>query len=665
MSNKLADEKSPYLLEYADDPVDWYPWGEEAFELAKREDKPVFLNIGYSTCHWCHVMHRESFMDPETADALNRTFVCIKVDREQRPDIDSIYMRAAQAISGTGGWPLNIIITPDKKPVFAFTYMPKRSVNGQLGLINLAHDVSEIWKNGREQFEKQAKAVIDAIEETDIHGKTDIKTSDLIERSYDKISNLFDMENGGISGSQKFPNSGVLNLAVQHYMKYHDDLSLSFLERTLSFMATRGLRDHVNGGFFRYATDSIWIIPHFEKMLYTQAELMQAYSEAYMITGKTAYRKVIADIFNFLENNLVSPEGSYYTAMDADVDGEEGKYYKWKAQELKNILGSGYGRFADIFNIKDSGNFADWRGSITGKNILYMNEDIEKYASEKNLDPASLESEIETDLRKIRAAREGEKKPEIDRKILTDLNGMMISALIMAYRATGDIAYMNRAVSILTFIEKYMLADELKHSYFEGDASIGGFLSDYAYTIAAATDLYEVTMRNEYLDLAKRLIEDSLKFVDENRSFIFSLENTLIRERNEMDSEIPSAYAVQAINFCRLSMILEKPEYHDISAAALSFISDRMVNFPVAFPSSIVAEIYLANGFLITLYNLDDSMKIFRKIFYGNVVWIYHKDDELNKKYAATVCTYDSCLPPFGKLDDAIRSVNESENLSR
>ncbi|MGC8609644.1 MAG: thioredoxin domain-containing protein, partial [Thermoplasmata archaeon] len=373
MSNKLANEKSPYLLEYADDPVDWYPWGDEAFEKAKREDKPVFLNIGYSTCHWCHVMHNESFIDPEVAEALNRVFVCIKVDREQRPDIDSIYMRAAQAISGTGGWPLNVILTPDKRPVFAFTYMPKRSANGQLGLINLSHDINEIWKEGRDQFEKQAQAVINSIKESDIHGNPIMKVDDLIEDSYDKISNLFDMENGGVSGSQKFPNTGVISLAIQHYLKHHDDLSMSFLQRTLSIMATRGLHDHVNGGFFRYATDSIWVIPHFEKMLYTQAELMFVYSEAYLLTEKPLYRDIVSDIFSFLENFLASPEGGYYTAVDADVDGEEGKYYKWTSQEIRKLLGQEYEVFADIFNIKDYGNFADWKGNITGKNILYMN----------------------------------------------------------------------------------------------------------------------------------------------------------------------------------------------------------------------------------------------------------------------------------------------------
>ncbi|HKJ96495.1 MAG TPA: thioredoxin domain-containing protein, partial [Thermoplasmataceae archaeon] len=339
-TNRLINEKSPYLLQHAHNPVDWHPWSEEAFEKARKEDKPVFLSIGYSTCHWCHVMERESFEDEGVAKVLNEVFVCIKVDREERPDLDSTYMIVSQMMTGSGGWPLNIIMTPEKKPIFALTYIPKESRHGQMGLVELAKGINDLWKESRNDLETKADEVIGNMKKVVREQSGDIVNEETLNRVYDSLKANFDRDNGGFGVAPKFPSPHNLLFLMRHFKRHGESESLEMVEKTLLRMRMGGVYDQIGFGFHRYSTDSGWFLPHFEKMIYDQALLMLAYTDAFVLTGNDFYKHVSDEILEFVKREMLSPEGGVYTAIDADSENEEGKYYTWKWEEIMSALGN-------------------------------------------------------------------------------------------------------------------------------------------------------------------------------------------------------------------------------------------------------------------------------------------------------------------------------------
>lgn len=544
--NRLAGEKSPYLLQHAYNPVDWYPWCEEAFKKAKAEGKPIFLSIGYSTCHWCHVMERESFEDEEVADLLNRYFVSIKVDREERPDIDSIYMSVCQAMTGHGGWPLTVIMTPDAKPFFTGTYFPKKDRLGMPGLLTILRRIHELWENNREELIKNGDRIVEAMRETTPDGDR-MDEGELITRAYETFRMSFDSAYGGFGSSPKFPTPHNLMFLLRYWYAFRDRTALSMVEKTLDSMYRGGIFDHIGFGFSRYSTDSRWLVPHFEKMLYDNALLAMAYLEAYKATRKEKYAEVARQVFTYVLRDMTSPEGAFYSAEDADSEGEEGRFYLWTLDEVKRVLGDTDGeRFAELFGITEEGNFE-------GKNIpnrIY----IQASESERDF--------VERCRLKLFRYRENRPRPFRDDKILAGWNGLMISALAMGGRILEDVRYTDAAERACRFIMESMIRNDgrLLTAFREGSARIPAYADDYAFLIWGLLELYETTYRPEYLKKALELNDDLLRlFWDEAEGGLFlygnDSESLILRPKEVYDGAIPSANSVAALNFIRLSLL--------------------------------------------------------------------------------------------------------------
>ncbi|NVM37221.1 MAG: thioredoxin domain-containing protein, partial [Candidatus Lokiarchaeota archaeon] len=471
--NHLSNEKSPYLLQHAKNPVDWYPWGDNAFEKAKKENKPIFLSIGYSTCHWCHVMAHESFENEDVAEIMNEVFVSIKVDREERPDIDKIYMTVCQMMTGSGGWPLTIILTPDKKPFFAGTYFPKQTRFGRIGLIDLIKQIKDLWNNQKTELMNSADQITFSLQNIDQESPGDKFSEANLKSTFQQLSIQYDSINAGFGDRPKFPTPHNLTFLLRYWKRTNDKKALEMVEKTLLEMRKGGIYDHIGFGFHRYSTDSKWLVPHFEKMLYDQALITIAYIEAYQATKKTIYRKIAEEIFEYVLRDMKSPEGGFYSAEDADSEGEEGKFYIWSKEELEQIFEKNELNLATIvFNIDQSGNYLEEStGEKTGRNILHL----------KSIP----ESEIQDDLEKIRIklfnSREKRIHPHKDNKILTDWNGLMITALAKATVAFQDKIYLDAAKNATNFLLSNLkdTNGKLLHRYKDGISEITGYLSDY------------------------------------------------------------------------------------------------------------------------------------------------------------------------------------------
>ena len=588
--NRLIHEKSPYLLQHANNPVDWYPWSEEAFQRAKDENKPVFLSIGYSTCHWCHVMEHESFEDEEVALAMNRNFICIKVDREERPDIDNFYMTASQILTGSGGWPLNLIVTPDRKPIFALTYIPKRSRGEQMGIIDLSNAIGELWKKQRDDLSDRANDIVLKLEKTVATKPGNAVDERFLKNSFRELSDNFDSLNGGFGSSPKFPTSHYLLFLMRYYFRYGDEMALKMVERTIEKIDLGGIHDHTGGGFHRYSTDAGWFLPHFEKMLYDQGMIMMALSELHHLTGKKSYGDMIEELFSFLMKEMHGSTGGFYSAIDADSEGVEGKFYTWSYGEIIAVRGEVDGKiFSEVFNANQMGNYHDEStGRSTGRNILYLEKSIADIADELGVDRDAFASRIEAGRRKLFDYRAKRMRPQTDDKILTSLNGIMISALSLGYETTGNAEFLKLAKETADFILDKMDAgeDRLFHAYREGSPAIEGFIDDYAYLIKGLIDLYEVSFEAKYLENATRLNKSTIKeFLDEkDYGFFFTA-----RYRNEIggrrkewyDGAIPSGNSVQVLNLMRLSYLIEDEGLNEIAVKSLDSLYETMSEAPV------------------------------------------------------------------------------------
>jgi uncharacterized protein YyaL (SSP411 family) len=594
----LINEKSPYLLQHAYNPVDWYSWGEEAFKKAKNEDKPIFLSIGYSTCHWCHVMEHESFEDQDVADLMNDAFVSIKVDREERPDIDKVYMQVATMMTGRGGWPLTILMTPDKEPFYAATYIPKEGRYGRIGMMDLIPQINELWRSNRKSINDALNQIQSALSDTKGPRAKQEITLDTINLAFGAFSSRFDDKNGGIGNAPKFPSPHNLLLILRYWKRTGDEWALHMVEKTLQKMRQGGIFDHVGFGFHRYSTDAKWLLPHFEKMLYDQAMLAMAYTETYQATKKQEYANVVKEIFEYVLRDLTSPEGGFYSAEDADSEGVEGKFYVWSEEEIRSVLSK---QEADVFismhNIRNEGNFRDEAtNEETGLNIPHLSKAIQEVSSLLSIDPKEISRILESARLKLFALREDRIRPHKDDKILTDWNGLMIASMAKAARILDEPDYAEYAIRAMDFLLKTMndKDNNLFHRYREGDVAIPAFLDDYAFVVWGLLELYETTFNPKYLELAQEFNQRQIdQFLDKDNGAYFYTgnysEKLLVRQKEAYDGAIPSGNSISVLNAVRLARFLGKSELDELSSGIVDFFSSDIARANTGFSMMLLA----------------------------------------------------------------------------
>lgn len=601
-SNRLVKEKSPYLLQHADNPVDWYPWGEEAFERARKEDKPILLSIGYSTCHWCHVMEHESFEDPEVARLMNETFVSIKVDREERPDIDNIYMTVCQMISKSGcGWPLNVIMTPDNKPFYVATYIPKETRFGRVGMIELIPQVKELWNTKRGDVIRSADQITNVLKEG-VQFSSDFKGEGLNEASlkeaFTELAGSFDSKNGGFGTAPKFPTPHNFLFLLRYWKRSGDVRALNIVEKSLQSMRMGGIYDHVGFGFHRYSTDQNWLVPHFEKMLYDQAMLAMAYVEVYQATGKKEYAKTADEIFTYLLRDMTDSSGGFYSAEDADSEGEEGKFYFWTKDEIQEVLGEGQSQLIlKVFNVIDGGNFSgEATGRNAGSNILNITNSLSEIASSQNISEEELELRIDEARTKLFEVREKRIHPHKDDKILTNWNGLMIAALAKGAQVLNESKYIQAAEKSANFILKNMRDKNgrLLHRYRDGDAGIKANADDYAFFILGLIELYEASFDVRYLQTALELKKEMINHFWDNKNggFYFTPDDgddLIVRQKEINDGAIPSGNSVAMLNMLRLGRITANTDLEQ-KASKINMVFSKLIGrYPSAFTQFLVA----------------------------------------------------------------------------
>jgi uncharacterized protein YyaL (SSP411 family) len=609
MANRLASEKSPYLQQHASNPVDWYPWGEEAFEKARREDKPIFLSVGYSTCHWCHVMERESFESPEVAEILNRWFVPVKVDREERPDVDRIYMTFVQATSGGGGWPMSVWLTPDLKPFYGGTYYPPSDAYGRPGFITVLRKIAEVWSNDRARIGESSSQVIEQLRrhlEASDQARGRI-TEQLFDAAYNQLRRSYDPEFGGFGGAPKFPRSVVHNFLLRYWRRTGNQEAVDMVLHTLRCMAAGGIHDHLGGGFHRYSVDDRWFVPHFEKMLYDQAQLAVSYVEAWQISGEELFARLARDILDYVLRDLAGPEGAFYSAEDADsvIDPSrpeekgEGAFYVWTKDEIEQLLGRPAAEwFCFRYGIEEAGNVRhDPHGEFLGKNILYEAHTVEETARRFSTARETIERALEEARARLLAARSGRPRPYRDDKILTSWNGLMISALAAASGAFGEQRYLEAAERAARFILDKLYdpaTGSLLRRYRDGEAAIRGFLDDYAFLTAGLLDLYEASFQIDYLQTAVRLAERLIVLFEDRTAggFFATAEgdnHLVLRLKDDYDGAEPSGNSVAALSLLRLAEMTGRADLRHAGERALEAFAARLESMPSALPQMLVA----------------------------------------------------------------------------
>lgn len=599
-ANHLKDEKSPYLLQHKFNPVDWYPWGNKAFQKAKEEDKPIFLSIGYSTCHWCHVMAHQSFEDQEIGKLMNEVFIPIKVDREERPDLDSIYMTVCQMMTGSGGWPLTIIMTPKKKPFFAGTYFPRESHLGGVGLKDLILNVRDLWKNSRAEVTKSAQDISQALRKVSAPTPKGELNPSILDKTYRALKNSYDGEYGGFGDFQKFPSPHNLVFLLRFWKRSNKESALSMVNKTLDFMRRGGIYDQVGFGFHRYSVDHKWFAPHFEKMLYDQALISLAYLEAYQATRKEEYQETAEEIFQYVMRNMKSEEGGFYSAEDADSEGVEGKFYLWKEEEIFEILNPEEAHLVKIvYNITIEGNFADEAtGKKTGANILYLKQPLKELSQELGLKEKYLKNKLEKIRKKLFFYREKRIHPFKDDKILTDWNGLMLAALARGSLVTGNNDYQLAAEEAADFLLKEMYVDgKLLHRYREGDAGIAANLDDYAFLIWGLLELYQACFQLKYLQSAMELNQILLDHFwdDKHGGFFFTAddgEELITRKKDSFDSALPSGNSVQILNLILLARLTENTDLEERAVEMQLSFYNNIIKLPAAHTQFLLALDY-------------------------------------------------------------------------
>lgn len=658
--NRLKHETSPYLLQHSNNPVHWYPWGKDAFEKAKEENKPVLLSVGYSTCHWCHVMNRESFQDLDVANFLNENYIAIKVDREERPDIDSIYMQYCQLATGQGGWPLTVLLTSDQKPFFAGTYFPKENFLGLLSQVKTA------WSQEKDKILQTGVKSTLAMEQMSKLKIVDLKET-LLEEAYNHFQKEFDNEYGGFGTAPKFPSPHQLLFLLRYYKKTEDNQALYMVEKTLEGMYKGGIFDHVGFGFSRYSTDKKWLVPHFEKMLYDNAMLLMVLTEAFQLTGKDLYRELVDRVATYVIRDMTHEEGGYFSAEDADTEGKEGLYYLWSKEEIMDILGPEDGSiYCNYYNITDEGNFE-------GLNIPNMiGVDLDEIEEDKGLNSRLYEMN-----KRLLMHRTHRQKPHKDDKVLTSWNGLMIAAMAKAGRVFQSCDFTNSAERAYWFIENRLCKDgTLKASYRDEQASQKGFLMDYAYLAWGLLELYEATFNYNFLAKSKHYTDYMLKMFWDEASGGFYLygdehEQLITKPKEAYDGALPSGNSVAALVLTRLGRYFDKPMYEEKAKSILGAFSYEINQIPYAHAMLLATYMYLGetiNRIIITGNPLDDLHKEYLQEIHGHYhpfyVTLYndsqqskhlpeyleHYDDGEDKR-RVFICHNNSCLEPVEDLD--------------
>ncbi|GAB6168040.1 thioredoxin domain-containing protein [Clostridium carnis] len=669
-SNKLINESSPYLLQHAYNFVDWYPWGEEAFKKAKDENKPIFLSIGYSTCHWCHVMSHESFENEYIGKRMNEVFINIKVDREERPDIDNIFMRVCQMFTGSGGWPLSIVLTPDKNPFFAATYIPKFSHSGRIGMAELMDKIENIWENEPEKLMYQGEIVRERLSSFNEEISEDRVSKDVIEKGVLTLKRSFDKKYGGFREKPKFPSPHNLLFLLREYKEKDDKELLNIVTTTLDNMMLGGIYDHIGYGFHRYSTDRKWLLPHFEKMLYDQSMLILAYTEAYEITKNESYKKIVEETIEYVFRVLSTKEGAFFSAEDADSEGEEGKFYVWTIEELKEALDNDEVSFiSKVYNLKEEGNFKDEAtGERTGANIFYLKEEITKEDKEK----------ISSIKEKLFSIREKRIHPHMDDKVLTDWNGLFIAALSKASFVFNREDYSKRAENAIEFfLNSYKNNKGLYHSYCKGEWKVLGNIDDYSFLIFALIELYEVSFKVKYLKFAIELTKEMIKefWDNKNGGFYFTQskeELVLARTKETYDGAIPSGNSIAYLNLIKLEkltgddfysyyiialeknialelednpniaiMLLTGIQYNNYSPREITIVGKKDSE-DVKKALDIIREIYLPNTTIVVKDKEDNIEEIADYTKYQN---------SLDNKVTVYICKNYSCSEGITNID--------------
>jgi uncharacterized protein YyaL (SSP411 family) len=597
--NRLARETSPYLLQHADNPVDWYPWGEEALERARREDKPILLSIGYSACHWCHVMAHECFEDESIARQMNADYVCIKVDREERPDIDDVYMAATLALSGSGGWPMTVFLTPSLEPFFAGTYFPPETRGPMIGFRQLVMRIAELWKGQRSDLVEQARQLAGHLR---ARAQSDVASSPaegalgdaVLCEAISDLRESFDPVFGGFGSAPKFPPCAALSLLMRTHRRSGDDSQLGMVTRTLDAMAAGGIHDHLTGGFARYSTDERWLVPHFEKMLYDNAQLASVYLRAYQVTGSERYGEIARETLDYVLRDMQAPDGGYYSSTDADSEGEEGKYFVFTPSQVRQLLEPRLAQlFCAYYDVTPVGN---WEGS----SILNTPRSLEDVARSLGLGEAQARTALASARERILEARQKRVPPALDDKVLTSWNGLMLAAMSEGARILGDARYHRSAERAARFALSTLTRPDggLYRTARLGKASLPAYLEDYAFLADALISLYEAAGRfasnedpGEYLIAAKNLIERMLaEFAAEDGAFYSTAhqhERLLVRQREGHDGALPSPNAVAARALVRLAHLLDRKEWHKLGLAAIEAHAPTIRRAPRAFATSL------------------------------------------------------------------------------
>lgn len=660
--NRLQFSRSPYLLQHAQNPVDWYEWGDEAFEKAERENRPILLSIGYATCHWCHVMAHESFEDQEVADLLNRHYVCIKVDREERPDIDDFYMTVSQLLTGSGGWPLNIFMMPDKRPFFAMTYLPKKGRPGANGLMELLNNIAVLWRQQPDRIDQNCEGIMEAL--STMAGETVEQTTeagDVAALALEQLSSVYDKTYGGIGDAPKFPMPGTISWLISQQTTGNTK-ALEMGLHTLRKIRGGGIWDHLGGGLARYAVDRKWLVPHFEKMLYDQAMFSLAALEAFQITKDEQYLEMAENIFGFVSRELTNPDGGFYSALDADSEGVEGKFYVWKKSEVDALLGADSELFCLFYDITEKGNFE-------GENILNIPAPLAEFCEKNGIDQEKTMPILERCRKLLFEAREKRIRPFRDEKIITAWNGLMIAALARCGVMENNSDYIARAGRSADFILHNMTRADgrLLRSHLNSPSDIPGFLEDYAFLCFGLIELFEATLDHKRLAQALELAEEMARLFYDVPSTTFSktgndAEQMLHSASLEHDGVIPSAFSMAAHCYARLGHTLERPNLHDLAHVLLKRALADARKHPTAHLAALQADAILENEpVIVTLQGDKESegvrelLEVVKNTYLPSLVLRY----ESSEKTTAHICALGTCYPPVHESEGLIKLLAE------
>ena len=681
--NRLVKESSPYLLQHKNNPVDWYPWGDEAFKKAAELDRPIFLSIGYSTCHWCHVMEHESFEDEQVAQLMNENFISIKVDREELPEIDHVYMSVCQAMTGRGGWPLTIVMTPQKEPFFSGTYFPKSGRFGRPGMMELLPSIADAWKNKRDELVKSAVRINDFLQKSNKKELGEALNESLMKEAFSQFKGRYDKTHGGFGKQPKFPSPHNLIYLLRYHHMTGDKASLAIVENTLQEMRFGGIFDHVGFGFHRYSTDKEWLVPHFEKMLYDQAMLTMAYTEAFQVTKNQDYKNTADEILTYVQRDMTDASGGFYSAEDADSEGEEGLFYLWTTEELESLLGEDDAMLLQrIYNLDSSGNFKDEAsGKFTGKNIFHLNAPI--------LDANEAEK-ISIIRKKLFDARKKRIHPIKDDKILTDWNGLMIAAFTKAGVAFQSNQYIETAEKSAQFIFKN-LTDEngrLKKRYRKGKSGLDAHLDDYAFFIWGLLELYEATFDVQYLERAIQLSEIMVdEFWNESSGGFFmgsdKTERLIVRAMTGYDGAIPSGNSIATMNLLKLTRLTGEIKWAKMADKTFKVFSNEINRAPTGYISMMTAFLFESDhpkeivvvGSGSNPKTIAALNRIKTRYNPSKVLLFKNTDDAkpqlsslakwtttqkpINDKTTFYVCQYFACKTPTTNIEQAFKFIHE------